>query len=503
MKRKTLGFRRAAAAALIGAFLLSVAANAHEQDTLVVNPSSSHLTKEEVHEMVEKVSGQFYQNEDLKEELNSEIRLTKEVVPTYAYPEEEREFYILTHEGKNMRFFMEKKGDPGDNGKYPLFITLHGGGGGPAEGNNDQWIDMFHYYKGAVDNGIYVACRGITDTWDLHFQEDSYPLYDRLIEAMVVNYGADPDRVYLLGFSAGGEGVYQIAPRLADRFAAVNMSSGHPNGVRLLNLANCPISLQAGIRDYYTEDVIRSVRAAEFEKTLSDYREKYGFGYEHMVCIHVPAGHNYTDYEDEMSEVLKDPADFADRAVPENVLDQFLDVQENCGLGRDVSELSYYQVGEHKELDNGIMEIVKKTLNLETEEINTNAVRYVSGFTRNAVPEKIVWDLSTRASKREKDSFYWLEAGPSVDRGIITASFDAASNTITVEPDENVNGDFAILFHPDLIDVSRPVTIKTGDITRTVQINPSEEFLKESMLENGDPKLACVGKIMYSTIVSK
>ena len=66
-----------------------------------------------------------------------------------------------------------------------------------------------------------------------------------------------------------------------------------------------------------------------------------------------------------------------------------------------------------------------------------------------------------------------------------------------------MNGDFAILFHPDLIDVSRPVTIKTGDITRTVQINPSEEFLKESMLENGDPKLACVGKIMFSTIVSK
>ena len=33
----------------------------------------------------------------------------------------------------------------------------------------------------------------------------------------------------------------QLAPRLADRFAAVNMSSGHPNGVSLLNLANCPI----------------------------------------------------------------------------------------------------------------------------------------------------------------------------------------------------------------------------------------------------------------------
>ncbi len=43
----------------------------------------------------------------------------------------------------------------------------------------------------------------------------SYPLYERLIEAMIVLYNADPDRVYLLGFSAGGDGVYQVAPRLA------------------------------------------------------------------------------------------------------------------------------------------------------------------------------------------------------------------------------------------------------------------------------------------------
>ena len=139
---------------------------------------------------------------------------------------------------------------------------------------------------------------------------------------------------------------------------------------------------------------------------------------------------------------------------------------------------------------------------METEEADTNAVRYVSQFTRKAVPEKIVWDLSTRASRREKDSFYWLEADPSVNQGIITASVDAASNTICVEPDENVNGDFAIRIHPDLVDVSRPVTIKTGNLTRTIQINPSGEVLKASMLECGDPKLACVGKILYSSIVS-
>ena len=132
---------------------------------------------------------------------------------------------------------------------------------------------------------------------------------------MIVLHNADPDRVYLLGFSAGGDGVYQVSPRLADRFAAVNMSSGHPNNVSLLNLAHCPICLQAGIRDWYDEDAMRSVRAAEFDETLSGFREKYGFGYEHRVFIHVPAGHNYSDNEDRDSVVLASPAQFAERAA--------------------------------------------------------------------------------------------------------------------------------------------------------------------------------------------
>ncbi len=98
----------------------------------------------------------------------------------------------------------------------------------PAETNNDQWVAMTEYYKYSVENGIYVAVRGMEDVWNLHFLDESYPMYDRLIEDMIMFSNADPNRGYLLGFSAGGDGVYAIAPRMADRFAAVNMSSGHP-----------------------------------------------------------------------------------------------------------------------------------------------------------------------------------------------------------------------------------------------------------------------------------
>ena len=59
--------------------------------------------------------------------------------------------------------------------------------------------------------------------------------------------------------------------------------------------------------------------------------------------------------------------------------------------------------------------------------------------------------------------------------------------------------------HPQIflwivLPVSKPVIIKTGDITYSVNVEPSEEYLKSSMLENGDPELACIGQIQYSTI---
>lgn len=473
-----------------------------EEADIVVNPDAAPLTREETLAMAEEAAAAFRADPALREELASEITRHTEVIRTINYPVEAWEFFTLTHGGASMRFFLEVVGDPDEDGRYPLYISLHGGGGGPAEGNNDEWITMTHYYRDAVESGICVACRGITDTWDLHFQEASYPLYDRLIEAMIVLYDADPDRVYLLGFSAGGDGVYQVAPRLTDRFAAANMSSGHPNGVSLLNMADCPICLQAGVRDWYSESAMRSIRAAEFEAVLSGFREKYGFGYEHRVWIHVPAGHNFTDMQDCDSVVLKDPARFASLAVPEDALGLFLGALEACHQGSDAPTLSYFPLLEDEAFDAAVTRAVTETLGLETETANTNAVRWVSQFTRDPAPARLVWDLSTRAKAREKHSFYWLEADPSVDHGVITAAYDAQTNTITVEA-EGVNGDFAILFHPALADLSRPVTIRTGDIVRTVRVNPSAEFLAASVRESGDPSLGCVGRILYSELTAE
>ena len=480
--------------------LMLFAAHAGAEEPIVVNPGSAPKTEEETAAMVDDILKEAMENEEIKTAFADEVTVVTEVVPSEWFAGEPQTVYTLSYGGKELHFLKETVGEADESGQYPLYITLHGGGGGPEEGNNDQWINMFSYYKRSVANGIYIAVRGVSDTWDLHFREETYPLLDALITHMTVTEHADPNRVYLLGFSAGGDGVYQLAPRLADRFAAVNMSSGHPNGVSLLNMANCPICLQTGIRDYYSEDARRSVRCAEFEKTLEDYRKEYGFGYEHQVWIHVPEGHNYIDYTDSQSFVLADPESFAEREEAEDMLTAMLQVVREYLGTDDIVYLSYWLDGDNEAFDKAMTALVSGEFGLELTEANTNAVRWVSQYVRDPAPSEVVWDLGTRAAGREITSWYWLEAKPSVNEGIIRASFDSDSNTYTVTPDEAVNGDFAILFLAGMVDTGRPVTIVTPEGEYTLQVNPSEELAFESFLERMDPDRICVGKILYSEL---
>ena len=261
-------------------------------------------------------------------------------------------------------------------------------------------------------------------------------------------------------------------------------------------MANCPICLQAGIRDYYSESAKRSIRCAEFEKTLNEYRENFGFGYEHQVWIHVPEGHNYVDYADTQSKVLADPAAFAKWAEAENMLFTLLWVAETS----DVSSLSYWGAGMDEAFDETITGVVRDTFGLELTEANTNAVRWVSQYVRNPAPAEVVWDLWTRAASREITSWYWLQAEPSVNEGLIYASFDSESNTYTVMPSEDVNGDFAILFMAGMVDTGRPVTIVTPKGEFSMQVEPSEEAIYESFGERLDPNMVYVGKVQYSEL---
>ncbi|MCB9852507.1 MAG: hypothetical protein H6819_05390 [Phycisphaerales bacterium] len=197
----------------------------------------------------------------------------------------ELDAHVIEAAHNKLRLLEKTFGDAPADGRS-LWISLHGGGGAPESVNDQQWQNQITLYEPA--EGIYIAPRAPTDTWNLWHQEHIDPLLDRLIETYVAARNVNPDKVYLLGYSAGGDGVYQLAPRMADRFAAASMMAGHPNEAKPLGLRNLPFAIFAGADD---DAYNRNTVAANWGKLLDDLRANDPDGYPHRTTIYPGLGH--------------------------------------------------------------------------------------------------------------------------------------------------------------------------------------------------------------------
>ena len=304
----------------------------------------------------------------------------------------------LAHKDGNkisMKYGMKVIGESKEDG-YPLYIALHGGGQGDTPFINDQqWEHMGIYYADSIKDGIYINPRGIRDTWDCHGNPESYYFYDRLITNMIAFENVNPNKVYLMGFSAGGDGVYMISPKMPDRFAAVHMSAGHPNGISLINLFNTPIMLQVGIND---DAYGRNKVTAEYDQYLEELSNRSGNNYKylrtpeyrHNCFIHIDKPHNFVDYGTQKQRVIADNS---------------LWLKES-----------------------------KVTEKLS----DTNAVRFLEQFTRNPLPFHVVWDLSCREKYRNGHNYYWLSAPDNTIRQVkINYSEEVLKETMLSSGDYN------------------------------------------------------------------
>src|SRR5579862_7185400 len=114
---------------------------------------------------------------------------------------------------------------------------------------------------------------------------------------MVSQRNVDPNRVYLIGYSAGGDGVYQLAPRMADRFAAATMCAGHPNSVTPEGLRNLPFFLYMGGEDSAFN---RNVVVREFSGRIDALQAADPEGYPHRLTVYPGLAHNMQGREAEM-----------------------------------------------------------------------------------------------------------------------------------------------------------------------------------------------------------
>ena len=204
---------------------------------------------------------------------------------------EEMKEEVITMDGVRMPFWHTTYGSKPAGG-WSLWISLHGGGGAPPRVNTQQWENQKRLYQ--PREGIYLAPRAPTDTWNLWHRGHIDDLFDRLIENMVALEDVNPDKVYVMGYSAGGDGVYQLAPRMADRWAAAAMMAGHPNDAAPESLRNTAFTLHMGEND---TPFNRNKVAADWKKRLADLKAGDPAGYDHWVEIHEGKGH-WMDRED-------------------------------------------------------------------------------------------------------------------------------------------------------------------------------------------------------------
>ncbi len=198
---------------------------------------------------------------------------------------EEIENRVIELGDLKMPFFYKLFGDDLCE-KRSLIISMHGGGGAPSRVNDRQYENQKRLYN--LNEGLYLAPRAPTDTWNLWHQSHIDEFFARLIEDLIVFENVDPDRVYLTGYSAGGDGTHQLAPRMADRFAAAAMMAGHPNETSPLGLRNLPYTLHMGGADAaYSRNRI----AGEWKEQLAELHRDDPDGYRHWVRIYEGVGH--------------------------------------------------------------------------------------------------------------------------------------------------------------------------------------------------------------------
>lgn len=197
-------------------------------------------------------------------------------------------FWVLknfSRDGLQMKFDYRVFGELPEDGRS-LFISMHGGGNAPEALNTQQWKNQIRLYE--PQEGVYVAPRAPWDDWNMWFKPGLDEFFDALIQTAVVEMEVNPDKVYLLGYSAGGDGVWRMAPRMADRWAAASMMAGHPGEVSQVNLRNVPFMIWMGENDGAYD---RNKLAVEKGRVMDSLQQAEPEGYIHETHIVKGKGH--------------------------------------------------------------------------------------------------------------------------------------------------------------------------------------------------------------------
>jgi predicted peptidase len=186
------------------------------------------------------------------------------------------------------------QGGPVEGTKYPLILFLHGAG---ERGNDPQkllphfptqmakpeWREKFPCYV------IVPQCRDdrkwVNARWE---DQESTPLAAEptgalqmstaVLEESLRSLPVDPDRVYLTGLSMGGFGVWELAMRRPELFAALAPCCGGADEAQASRLKHLPIWTAHGDQDRVvwpirSQRMVAAVKAAGGNIQYTEYKD--------------------------------------------------------------------------------------------------------------------------------------------------------------------------------------------------------------------------------------
>ncbi|MCK3683580.1 dienelactone hydrolase family protein [Maribellus sp. YY47] len=286
--------------------LISSCENQDKKDVKMLETLNTYLQSSP--EKVSELTGEISAEAATKAEQEIHAYLENKIKAAYQADWDSLKL-VVNH--KELKFKYRKFGEKPPQG-WSLYISMHGGGNAAPEVNDQQWKNQINLYR--PKEGIYLAPRAPTNTWNLWHEPHIDSMFTQLIEIADAFEDINTNRVYLTGYSAGGDGTYQLAPRMADQLAAAAMMAGHPNDASPLGLRNLPFTIHMGGDDgAYNRNKI----AAEWKNKLDSLQKQDPEGYIHDVQIHEGKGH-WMDRQDTVA--IEWMAQFTRNPYPKKVV---------------------------------------------------------------------------------------------------------------------------------------------------------------------------------------
>ena len=130
----------------------------------------------------------------------------------------------IEHDGKERAYDLWVPAGAGAE-PLPLLVDIHGWTSLPSQQRDWSGYDLF-----ADDERMYVAWpAGISQAWNTvlgNEGEDDVGFILAMVEAIAAEYAIDADRIYVSGFSKGGDLTIRLACEASDTFAAVAVLAG-------------------------------------------------------------------------------------------------------------------------------------------------------------------------------------------------------------------------------------------------------------------------------------